>query len=139
MQALLLLDQDRWILLHRSLQLRVGHLPRSCQWEHVGRAIRRAELQVVDAAFAIRTLVASAPPSRRRMRRSTASRDRAQRPNLPQHGNFYKCSHIRYGSSHLDSAVILHLVACEMCQIATCSRRDLANALQTRSPHHRLR
>jgi hypothetical protein len=36
MQALPLLDQDRWILLHRSLQLRVAHLPRSSQWEHVG-------------------------------------------------------------------------------------------------------
>jgi hypothetical protein len=45
MQALPPLDQDRWILLHGSLQLRVAHLPRSCQWEHVGRAIRRVGTQ----------------------------------------------------------------------------------------------
>jgi hypothetical protein len=63
MQALPLLDQDRWILLHRSLQLRVAHLPRSCQWEQVGRAVRGAELKVVDATFAIMGLAREEGPT----------------------------------------------------------------------------
>jgi hypothetical protein len=51
MQALPMLDQDRWILLHSSLQRRVAHLPRSSHWEHVGGAIQRVELKAVDASF----------------------------------------------------------------------------------------
>jgi hypothetical protein len=80
------------------------------------------------------------PPSTRRdrysiarERYSTASRDRAQRPNLPQHENSYKCKHIRLDRTHIDSVVILQLVVCEMVQIATCSGRELARALQKSS------
>jgi hypothetical protein len=42
-QALPLADQDRWLLLHGSLQRRVAHLPRGSQWEQVGpAAVRRS-------------------------------------------------------------------------------------------------
>jgi hypothetical protein len=70
------------------------------------------------------------PPSTRRKRYSRISRDRGQRPNLPQHNKFCKCKHERWNRTHIDSLVFLYLVACEMVQIATCSRRDLAHALQ---------
>jgi hypothetical protein len=45
--------QDRWLLLHGSLQKRVAHLSRGCQWQHVGPAVLRAESKAVDCAFAI--------------------------------------------------------------------------------------
>jgi hypothetical protein len=51
--ALPLGDQDRWLVLHGSLQKRVAHLPRGCKWEHVGPAVVRAESKAVDCAFAI--------------------------------------------------------------------------------------
>jgi hypothetical protein len=51
--ALPLADQDRWLLLHGSLQRRVAHLPRGCQWTHAGAAVQRAESQELDCAFAI--------------------------------------------------------------------------------------
>jgi hypothetical protein len=53
MQALPLADQDRWLLLHGSLQRRVAHLPRGNQWEQVGLAVQRAERKAVDCALAI--------------------------------------------------------------------------------------
>jgi hypothetical protein len=53
MQALPLADQDRWILLHGSLQRRVAHLPQGCEWQHVGLAVRWAEDRAVDSVFAI--------------------------------------------------------------------------------------
>ena len=46
-------DQDRWLLLHGSLQKRVAHLPRGSRWEHVGPAVLRAESAAVDCAYAI--------------------------------------------------------------------------------------
>jgi hypothetical protein len=53
MQALPLADQDRWLLLHSSLQLQVAHLPRGIQWEQVGPAVHRAERKAVAGALAI--------------------------------------------------------------------------------------
>jgi hypothetical protein len=53
LQALPLADQDRWILLQGSLQRRVAHLPRGCQWTHVAAAVQRAESKAVDGVFAI--------------------------------------------------------------------------------------
>jgi hypothetical protein len=51
--ALPLGDQDRWLVLHGSLQKHVEHLPQGCSWEHVGQAVGRAESEAVDCAFAI--------------------------------------------------------------------------------------
>jgi hypothetical protein len=53
MQTLPLADQDRWLLLHSSLQLQVAHLPRGIQWEQVGPAVHRAERKAVAGALAI--------------------------------------------------------------------------------------
>jgi hypothetical protein len=53
MQALPLADQDRWLLLHGSLQRRVAHLPRGSQWEQVGPAVHQAERKAVACAIAI--------------------------------------------------------------------------------------
>jgi hypothetical protein len=53
MQALPLADQDRWLLLHGSLQRRVAHLPRGSHWAQVGPAVQRAERKAVDCALAI--------------------------------------------------------------------------------------
>jgi hypothetical protein len=53
MQALPLADQDRWLLLHGSLQVRVAHLPRGCDWQHVGPAVWWAEDMAADGVFAI--------------------------------------------------------------------------------------
>jgi hypothetical protein len=53
MQALPLADQDRWLLLHGSLQRRVAHLPRGSQWEQVGPAVHQAERKAVAGALAI--------------------------------------------------------------------------------------
>jgi hypothetical protein len=53
MQALPLADQDRWLLLHGSLQRRVAHLPRGSQWEQVGPAVHQAERKAVVCALAI--------------------------------------------------------------------------------------
>jgi hypothetical protein len=53
LQVLPLADQDRWLLLHGSLQRRVAHLPRGNQWQHVGQAVQRAESKAVDGAFAL--------------------------------------------------------------------------------------
>jgi hypothetical protein len=53
LEALPLADQDRWLLLHGSLQQRVAHLPWGFQWMHVEAAMQRAERQGVDSAFAI--------------------------------------------------------------------------------------
>jgi hypothetical protein len=46
-------DQDRWLVLHGSLQKGVAHLPRGCTREHIGPAVVRAESKAVDCAFAI--------------------------------------------------------------------------------------
>jgi hypothetical protein len=51
--ALPLGDQDRWLVLHGSLQKRVAHLPRGCTWEHVGPVVVRAKSKAVDCAFAV--------------------------------------------------------------------------------------
>jgi hypothetical protein len=51
--ALPLEDQDRWLVLHSSLQKRVAHLPRGCAWEHAGPAVVLAGSKVVDCSFAI--------------------------------------------------------------------------------------
>jgi hypothetical protein len=51
--ALSLGDQDCWLVLHRSLQKRVAHLPRGCTWEQVSSAVVRAGSKAVDCAFAI--------------------------------------------------------------------------------------
>jgi hypothetical protein len=48
LQALPLAAQDRWLLLHGSLQRRVAHLPRGCPWQHVGYAVQQAESKAVD-------------------------------------------------------------------------------------------
>jgi hypothetical protein len=53
MQALPLVDQDRWLLLHGSLQRRVAHLPRDSQWKQVGSAVHQAERKAVACALAI--------------------------------------------------------------------------------------
>jgi hypothetical protein len=53
MQALPLADQDRWLLLHGSLQRRVVHLPRGSQWEQVDPGIHQAERKAVACALAI--------------------------------------------------------------------------------------
>jgi hypothetical protein len=53
LQALPLATQDRWLLLHGSLQRRVAHLPRGCPWQHVGHAVQRAESKAVDGVFAL--------------------------------------------------------------------------------------
>jgi hypothetical protein len=53
MQALPLADQDRWLLLHGSLQRRVAHLPWGSQWEQVGPAVHQAERKAVACALAI--------------------------------------------------------------------------------------
>jgi hypothetical protein len=53
MQALPLADQDRWLLLHGSLQRQVAHLPRGSQWEQVGPAVHQAEPKAVACALAI--------------------------------------------------------------------------------------
>jgi hypothetical protein len=53
MQALPLADQDRWLLLHGSLQRRVEHLLRGSQWEQVGPAVHQAEPKAVACALAI--------------------------------------------------------------------------------------
>jgi hypothetical protein len=53
LEALPLVDQDHWLLLHSSLQRRVAHLPRGCQWMHVEAGVQRAESKAVDCAFAI--------------------------------------------------------------------------------------
>jgi hypothetical protein len=53
LKAIPLADQDRWLLLHGSLQRRVAHLPRGCQWTHVEAAVQRAGSQALDCAFAI--------------------------------------------------------------------------------------
>jgi hypothetical protein len=44
--------QDRWLLLHGSLQQRVAHFPRGCPWQHVGHAVQGAENKAVDGVFA---------------------------------------------------------------------------------------
>jgi hypothetical protein len=51
MQALPLAEQDRWLLLHGSLQRRVAHLPRGSQWEQIGPAVHQVERKAV--AFAL--------------------------------------------------------------------------------------
>jgi hypothetical protein len=51
--ALPLGDQDRWFVLHGSLQKRVAHLPWGCTWQHVGPVVVRAEREAVDCTFAI--------------------------------------------------------------------------------------
>jgi hypothetical protein len=53
MQALPLADQDRWLLLHGSLQPRVAHLLGGSQWEQVGPAVHQAERKAVAGALAI--------------------------------------------------------------------------------------
>jgi hypothetical protein len=53
LQALPLAAQDRWLLLHGSLQRRVAHLPRGCPWQHVGHAVQRAERKTVHEVFAL--------------------------------------------------------------------------------------
>jgi hypothetical protein len=53
MQALPLADQDRWLLLHGSLQCRLAHLPRGSLWKQVDPAVQRAERKAVDCAFDI--------------------------------------------------------------------------------------
>jgi hypothetical protein len=53
LQALPLAAQDRWLLLHGSLQRRVAYLPRGCPWQHVGHAVQRAESKAVDGVFAL--------------------------------------------------------------------------------------
>jgi hypothetical protein len=53
MQALPLADQNRWLLLHGSLQRRVAHLPLGSEWEQVGPAVHRAERKAVACALAI--------------------------------------------------------------------------------------
>jgi hypothetical protein len=53
MQALPLADQDRWLLLHGSLQRRVAHLPRGSQWEQAGPGVHQAESKAVECALAI--------------------------------------------------------------------------------------
>jgi hypothetical protein len=53
MQALPLADQDRWLLLHGSLQRRVAHLPRGSHWAQVGPAVQWAERKAVDCTLAI--------------------------------------------------------------------------------------
>jgi hypothetical protein len=53
MQALPLADQDRWLLLHSSLQRRVAHMPRGSHWAQVGPAVQRAERKAVDCALTI--------------------------------------------------------------------------------------
>jgi hypothetical protein len=44
-------DQDRWLVLHGSLQKHVAHLPQSCSWEHVGLVVGRAKSKA-DCTFA---------------------------------------------------------------------------------------
>jgi hypothetical protein len=53
LQVLPLADQDRWLLLHGSLQRRVAHLPRGNQWQRVGQAVQRPESKAVNGAFAL--------------------------------------------------------------------------------------
>jgi hypothetical protein len=53
LQALPLADQDRcsWLLLQKSLQQRVAHLPQGCLWQHVGQAAQSAKSKAVDGAL----------------------------------------------------------------------------------------
>jgi hypothetical protein len=53
LQALPLVNQDRWILLQGSLQRIVAHLPLSCQWTHVAAAVQQAKSKAVDRVFTI--------------------------------------------------------------------------------------
>jgi hypothetical protein len=53
MQALPLVDQDRWLLLHGSLSCQVAHLPRGSQWEQVGPAVHQADHKAVACALTI--------------------------------------------------------------------------------------
>jgi hypothetical protein len=53
MQALPLADQDRWLLLHSSLQRLLAHLPWGSQWEQVRPAVHQAERKAVAGALAI--------------------------------------------------------------------------------------
>jgi hypothetical protein len=53
MQALPLADQDRWLLLHGSLQRRVAYLPWGSQWEKEGPAVHQAERKAVACALVI--------------------------------------------------------------------------------------
>jgi hypothetical protein len=62
----------------------------------------------------------SPPPSTTRKCYSTARHDSAQRPNLSQHGNSYKCKHERLIRTHTDSVVILQLFVFEMAYMPTC-------------------
>jgi hypothetical protein len=70
LEALPLADQDCWILLQSSLQWRVAHLPRGCQWTHVAAAVQRSDSKslsiskAVDGVFAILGLPsAEGPPT----------------------------------------------------------------------------
>jgi hypothetical protein len=55
--ALLLGDQDRWLILHGSPQKQLAHLPRACKWSgQVGEADQLVESKAVDSAFAIMAL-----------------------------------------------------------------------------------
>jgi hypothetical protein len=49
-------------------------------------------------------------------------RSAAHRPNLQQHGNFYKCKYERQNCTNMENVKILHRVACQMAQTATYSR-----------------
>jgi hypothetical protein len=53
LQALPLADQDRcsWLLLQKSLQQRVAHLPQGCLWQHAGQAAQSAKSKAVDGAL----------------------------------------------------------------------------------------
>jgi hypothetical protein len=53
LDALPLPAQNRWLLLHGSVQLRVAHLPRVGEWAAVGMAVMVAEDWAIQSTGAI--------------------------------------------------------------------------------------